>query len=276
MRKRIRQIARGKFECAKPIVTFSEEALELQITEGRDETGSFTITCNSEEPLRGVVYCTQSRMECLTPQFEGKEIRIRYQFHSKGLVEGDKIEGAFVIVCNQSEYNLSFCATISRMYPSTSIGVVHNLYDFACLAKDNWDEAFQLFYHKNFTNIINSNEIKEALIYKGIVSAKPSQQNLEEFLIGIQKKDVIKITVDKTDEEYYEVTDAISEICNIKKSNWGYIEINVCSDAEFIRIPHYSLFDIFSIALLKNEVLFYNMIKMSKNIIDACLHAIRK
>ncbi len=237
MRKRIRQIARGKFEYAKPIVTFSEEALELQITEGRDETGSFTITCNSEEPLRGVVYCTQSRMECLTPQFEGKEIRIRYQFHSKGLVEGDKIEGAFVIVCNQSEYNLSFCATISRMYPSTSIGVVHNLYDFACLAKDNWDEAFQLFYHKNFTNIINSNEIKEALIYKGIVSAKPSQQNLEEFLIGIQKKDVIKITVDKTDEEYYEVTDAISEICNIKKSNWGYIEINVCSDAEFIRIP---------------------------------------
>ena len=237
MRKRIRQIARGKFEYAKPILTFSEEFLDLQITEDKDESGSFTISTNNDEILRGVVYCTEPRMECLTPQFEGAEIRIRYQFHSRGLVEGDKVEGAFIIVCNQSEYSLSFCAIISKRYPTTSIGVIHNLYDFACLAKENWDEAFQLFYHKNFTNVINSNEIKELMIYRGMVSSKPSNQNLEEFLVGIKKKEVVKITTDKTEAVYYDITNSISETCNIKKSGWGYIEINISSDSEFIELP---------------------------------------
>ncbi|MDY2589738.1 MAG: DUF5717 family protein [Agathobacter sp.] len=237
MRKRIRQIARGKFEYAKPILTFSEEFLDLQITEDKDESGSFTISTNNDEILRGVVYCTEPRMECLTPQFEGAEIRIRYQFHSRGLVEGDKVEGAFIIVCNQSEYSLSFCAIISKRYPTTSIGVIHNLYDFACLAKENWDEAFQLFYHKNFTNVINSNEVKELMIYRGMVSSKPSNQNLEEFLVGIKKKEVVKITTDKTEAVYYDITDSISETCNIRKSGWGYIEINISSDSEFIELP---------------------------------------
>lgn len=237
MRKRIRQIARGKFEYAKPILTFSEEFIDLQITEDKDESGSFTISTNNDEILRGVVYCTEPRMECLTPQFEGAEIRIRYQFHSRGLVEGDKVEGAFIIVCNQSEYSLSFCAIISKRYPTTSIGVIHNLYDFACLAKENWDEAFQLFYHKNFTNVINSNEVKELMIYRGMVSSKPSNQNLEEFLVGIKKKEVVKITTDKTEAVYYDITDSISETCNIRKSGWGYIEINISSDSEFIELP---------------------------------------
>ena len=66
------------------------------------------------------------------------------------------------------------------------------LFKCACLAKENWNEAFKLFYHKNFTNIINSNETKELMIYRGMVASKPSNQNLEEFWIGIKKREVIR------------------------------------------------------------------------------------
>ena len=45
----------------------------------------------------------QSEEECLTPQFEGEEIRIRYQFHSYGLIEGDIQKGEFCIVVEQGE-----------------------------------------------------------------------------------------------------------------------------------------------------------------------------
>ena len=236
MRKRIRQIARGKFECAKPSISFSEENFDFVITEDKDEKGSFFISSDDDEIIRGVVYCTEARMECLTPQFEGKENRIRYQFHSKGLVEGDKVEGSFIIVCNQREYSLSFCVTISKRYPSTSIGEIHNLYDFACLAKENWNEAFKLFYHKNFTNIINSNETKELMIYRGMVASKPSNQNLEEFLIGIKKKEVIRISADISEKTYYGVDDSLKETCNIKKSGWGYLHIDISTDSDFIQL----------------------------------------
>ena len=225
MRKRIKQLARGKFEYAKPELILSEEEIAITVMEGEDYEGSFTIENPKGIKLRGLVYATHPRMEVLTPQFEGEQVRIRFKFHSYGLSEGLTEKGDFVIVCNQREISLSFCASISKKYADTSIGMVKNLYDFSQLAKSNWSEAFQLFYNKNFSNIIKTNEVKEGMIYRGIITAKPCNQNMEEFLIGIRKKEKISFKVEKNQFEFFEVTDTLKETVEIKKDNWGYIEI---------------------------------------------------
>ena len=180
MRKRIKQLARGKFEHTKPELHFSEEMIEFTVIEGNTYEGSFVIKSTDNKKIRGIVYTTNPRMECLTPQFEGEEVRIRYEFNSKGLSEGLIETGDFVIVCNQNEVSLSFRASISKAYADSSVGKIKNLYDFSCLAKANWGEAYQLFYHKNFVNLIKPNEVKEGLLYKGILAARPSNQNMEE------------------------------------------------------------------------------------------------
>ncbi len=236
MRKRMKQLARGKFEYAKPQLVLSEEEINISVIIGEDYEGEFTIETTSDTKLRGLVYSTHPRMEVLTQQFEGEKVRIRYQFHSYGLTEGLTEKGDFVIVCNQNEISLSFCASISKRYGETSIGPVKNLYDFSCLAKENWNEAFQLFYHKSFSNIIKENEVKESMIYRGIVAAKPSNQNLEEFLIGIRKKEKVTFKVDKNPVSLYELSDVVKETVEIKKNNWGYIEINASVDTDFIRV----------------------------------------
>ena len=127
MQKRIRQIAAGKFESDQPSLSISDEELFLTVTEGQEYTGEFEITSENHIPVRGIVYSTHPRMECLTPQFEGENIRIRYQFHSKGLVEGQEEKGAFVILCNQSVHSLSFCVSISRLYAQTATGAIRSL-----------------------------------------------------------------------------------------------------------------------------------------------------
>ena len=237
MRKRIKQLARGKFEYAKPELILSEEEIAINVIEGEDYEGSFTIENPKGSKLRGIVYATNPRMEVLTPQFEGEQVRIRYQFKSFGLSEGLTEKGDFVIICNQSSISLSFCASISKRYVNSSIGQVKNLYDFSCLAKADWNEAFQLFYSKNFTNVIKANEVKESMIYRGIVTAKPCNQNMEEFLIGIRKKEKISFKIEKNQLEFTDVTVALKESVEIKKDNWGYIELKVSCDADFIRLP---------------------------------------
>ena len=187
MRKRMKQLARGKFEYAKPELILSEESIAFEVYEGEVYEGEFTIETNAHAKIRGLVYVTNPRMEVLNPQFDDDKVRIRYQFHTNGLSEGLIEKGDFVIVCNQNEISLSFCASISKKYAQSPIGEIKNLYDFSCLAKENWSEAFQLFYHKSFPNIIKTNEIKERMIYLGMIAAKPSNQNVEEFLIGIRK-----------------------------------------------------------------------------------------
>ena len=43
MRKRIQQLARGKFEYAKPLLRFSTDKIEIEVLEGKDYTGDFIV-----------------------------------------------------------------------------------------------------------------------------------------------------------------------------------------------------------------------------------------
>lgn len=236
MRARIGQIAAGRFNGTKPILAFSEETIDLSVIEGRSEAGSFVIESTNQIKICGIVYSTNPRMECLNPHFEGEKVRIRYQFNSKGLTEGDACEGKFVIVCNQIEYSLSFCARITRLYAEASTGTVKSLDDFTRLAASNWDEAYHLFYNRNFLNTIPYDNVYERLTYEGFACARPSGQNMEEFLIGVNKKQPVSISVDKSEEIFMASKEPQSGCFTITKDNWGYTEIRLRTDCEFIKL----------------------------------------
>ena len=236
VRVRIGQIAAGRFNGTKPILAFSEETIDLSVIEGRSEAGSFVIESTNQIKICGIVYSTNPRMECLNPHFEGEKVRIRYQFNSKGLTEGDACEGKFVIVCNQIEYSLSFCAGITRLYAEASTGAVKSLDDFTRLAASNWDEAYHLFYNRNFLNTIPYGNVYERLTYEGFACARPSGQNMEEFLIGVNKKQPVSISVDKSEEIFMASKEPQSGCFTITKDNWGYTEIRLRTDCEFIKL----------------------------------------
>lgn len=236
VRTRIGQIAAGRFNGTKPILAFSEETIDLSVIEGRSEAGSFVIESTNQIKICGIVYSTNPRMECLNPHFEGEKVRIRYQFNSKGLTEGDACEGKFVIVCNQIECSLSFCARITRLYAEASTGAIKNLDDFTRLAASNWDEAYHLFYNRNFLNTIPYDNVYERLTYEGFACARPSGQNMEEFLIGVNKKQPVSISVDKSEEIFMASKEPQSGCFTITKDNWGYTEIRLRTDCEFIKL----------------------------------------
>lgn len=236
VRARIGQIAAGRFNGTKPILAFSEETIDLSVIEGRSEAGSFVIESTNQIKICGIVYSTNPRMECLNPHFEGEKVRIRYQFNSKGLTEGDACEGKFVIVCNQIEYSLSFCARITRLYAEASTGAVKSLDDFTRLAASNWDEAYHLFYNRNFLNTIPYDNVYERLTYEGFACARPSGQNMEEFLIGVNKKQPVSISVDKSEEIFMASKEPQGGCFTITKDNWGYTEIRLRTDCEFIKL----------------------------------------
>lgn len=236
MRARIGQIAAGRFNGTKPILAFSEETIDLSVIEGRSEAGSFVIESTNQIKICGIVYSTNPRMECLNPHFKGEKVRIRYQFNSKGLTEGDACEGKFVIVCNQIEYSLSFCARITRLYAEASTGAVKSLDDFTRLAASNWDEAYHLFYNRNFLNTIPYGNVYERLTYEGFACARPSGQNMEEFLIGVNKKQPVSISVDKSEDIFMASKEPQSGCFTITKDNWGYTEIRLRTDCEFIKL----------------------------------------
>lgn len=234
MRKRIQQLARGKFEYARPLLSFSTEKVDIEVLEGRDYTGDFVITSTNHVPFRGIIYTSDSRMECLTPQFEGEEVRIRYQFHSNGLIEGDIVKGDFFLICNQGEYNLSFVVSISRLYADTSLGRIKSLGEFSRLAMESATEACHLFFSRSFANIIKAGEWRERLLYEGLSGGTVSEQRVEEYLLGIGRKKKVGVTLESAGTSFDEVSEDRKEIVTLRRTGWGYTDIYVQSDAEFL------------------------------------------
>lgn len=234
MRKWIQQLAGGKFEYAKPLLSFSTDRIEIEVLEGKDYTGDFIITSANRVPVRGFVYASNPRMECLTPQFEGEEVRIRYQFHSRGMAEGDVGKGEFFLICNQGEYNLSFVVSVSRLYAETSAGRIRTLRDFAHFAETAKEEAVRLFFSPHFKNIIAPDEGDAALLYEGLSRGKAGAQKVEEFLRGVGMKKKILVSAAAGSAEHCNVTETRRETLELRKDSWGYLEIAVRSDADFL------------------------------------------
>lgn len=234
MRKRIEELARGTFEQERPVPEFSVDKIELEVLEGQEYTGEFTITSINGVVMRGMVYTSDVRMECLTPQFEGTEVKIRYQFHSAGLLEGDVTKGDFHVIANQGEYDLSFVVEITRLYADSSVGKIKNLSDFTRLAKENFGEACRVFASKNFSNILKHAEARDVLLYEGLAMPPFYPQNVEEFLVGTGRKQSVLVSVDRKYREYYEIKENLKDQIEIRKDQWGYLELELKSDADFL------------------------------------------
>lgn len=234
MQKRIQDLTNARFQYEKPALQFSQERLEFEVPKEETYQGSFTISSNGI-PMHGFVYVSNFRMKCLKPEFEGTEAEIPFEFHSEGLNEGDIRKGDFTIVVNGGEYNLSFVAAVTRFYVTASIGKIKNLFDFANLAQVSYEEAYRIFTAPVFESILKETEEKERLLYRGVGAGSASRQGMEEFLIGIRKKQRITVRLEEQEKRIYNVAEDMREMIRIKKSQWGYLSLNVTSDSEAVR-----------------------------------------
>lgn len=234
MRKRIEELANGRIDCIGPAVEFSVSRIEIEVPEGKDFKGEFTITSRNQIPVRGLVYSSNPRLECLTEGFDGQEIPIQYKFHSAGLTEGDIQQGELFVVCSQGEYTLSFVAVMTCLYADSGIGVIRDLQDFAKLAKNHWQEAKKVFYSPGFLNILKNCDEKERFWHIGLARGAKTDRSLEEFFLASKLKEPVLIGIKETEYVFSEIREQIWQDVVISKNTWGYVEIYVESDGDFL------------------------------------------
>ena len=229
MRRRIEELAEGKIPYEYPQAVFSKEKLELEAVEGQAVTESFQVKSENRIRMRGIVYTSSARMECLTPQFEGEEAEIQVRFRADGMTEGEIAVGQLYVVCNGGEYQLSYAVTVTRLYAEASSGKIKNLRDFVKLAKKEWKEAYHIFHSPAFKNILTPKELKASLLYEGLSKPSVTEQTMDEFLIGTGKKERVSFSLEKRSIEIFEVNGPVEERLEIFKEGWGFLEIRQLS-----------------------------------------------
>lgn len=236
MQQTVERILEGKFDYEKGALELSTPRIEITLCAGEVYTGSFTISASSKRLTEGTVYAHDIRMEILNASFCGSMTEIGYTFSAKGLEEGDVIQGDISIISNQGEYYLPYIFTINRQPLSSSLGSIKNLFHFTNLAKTSWEEAVSLFYSKDFVNIFSGNDLQYKRAYLGLSKYYGNEQNVEEFLLEINKKQPIEYILERNVITVYEPTGVVEECINITRNGWGYTNLNVKCDADYVKL----------------------------------------
>lgn len=232
MQKIIKRILEGNFDYENGSLDFSCAKVEVSLQKGSVCEGSFYITSSPGQIVNGYVYSSDIRMECVTKEFVGNAVEIFYCFHGENMEEGDVVKGAFSIASNHGEYYLPFVVSVEHGVLNSSIGTIKNLFHFANLAKSNWQEAVNLFYSPQFGRAFAGSDTHFYDSYRALSAYPGNEQNVEEFLIQINKKQKVEFLIEE-DRIYVEMTSQESSYSvtetevNIVRNGWGYTALHI-------------------------------------------------
>lgn len=232
MRKKIQDLVKGKYEYARPRL-ITEQKVRFDVLENESYKGSFVIQSETGERVRGIVTCAHPYVECQVKQFDGAMEEIEFEYHAVGVEAGSKDKGIFVIASNCGEFVVPFEASITRYYHDSSIGKVKTINDFCNLAKLNWEEALKVFQSKFFLDILDD---KSRMLYKGLCYRNATGHEMEEFLVGINKKTRIQFSIDNPMRNVGRLREDMHDIIRVFKFGWGYLDIQISTDADFVRL----------------------------------------
>lgn len=234
MEEKIARLLEGNFEYENGSLDFSCTKLELSLQKNQVYEGSFQVYAPIGKITKGRIYSSDVRMRCLNDTFYGEEEEIRYCFDAAGMEEGDVLKGELYFISNQGEYYLPFVATVTYPVLESSMGGIKNLFHFTNLAKSNWAEALKLFYEPDFVSVFMGNDRQYELLYRGLSVYRGNEQNMEEFLQAINKKQRIEYLID---EKQFRIEDPLPDMqhaITVTRNGWGYTRLEVGTESGLV------------------------------------------
>ncbi len=246
MQKMIDQVLKGNFDYENGSLDFSCTKIELTLKRGQRREGTFRIQSTPGQFTNGMVVSSDMRMECLTGEFTGCDEEIAYCFHGENLDEGDVVKGCFYVISNHGEYYLPFVVSVEHTVLESSMGSIKNLFHFANLAKSSWQEAVRLFYTPEFSRVFAGGDAQYQNVYRALSAVDGREQNVEEFLIQINKKQKVEFLA-QTAELSVEVSPEAGTVTErelvVVRNGWGYTRLHVECRGDFLYVEKEVLTD---------------------------------
>ncbi len=236
MRKRIYRISEDKFDDLKPNIEFDTQRIEETCFVNDAFTGSISFKSTNDVKIRGVLYCDNPYIIIDNPWFDGLNINVEYKINDNSFKHGEEISGQFVVVAVGIEQSIPFTIKYVKRPLVASTGEIHSLQEFADLAQSRFSEAVAVFYSDRFADFIAGEDKRTRLLYRGFKAAPIAAINVDEFLVSCGLKPKMTFEIRERCDKYYQVDENLKGEVDITRSTWGFIDIKVSCDADFISI----------------------------------------
>lgn len=240
MKEKIEQLAKGKFEYQLPQLLLSEEKLTIRAEAGKQYQGSFHISNSSGRRMKGVLYSDSCLLTLKKNQFIGEEAEISYLFHGEYTKAGEKHEGNLQLITDVGELTLPYEIQVSLPCIQSSIGDIRDFFQFTNLAKENREEAEQLFFHENFVLTMFGRDRQFEMLYQTMKASSQKKQALEEFLIAIGKKMPFEISLEQSSFHYEAGSYNFMDKLVLHKTGWGQANYQIRCEADFLELERTS------------------------------------
>jgi hypothetical protein len=222
------------------ILEFSESAIELNMRPGEIIERDLFITA-SDKYAQGRIISSDTRARLYEGEFSGRSSQITYCFDASNLESESAIKGEFVVISNCGEYTIPYVVNVQSQQLECSIGRIKNLFHFTNLAQTDWAEAVEVFYSPEFPSILPKHDHNARLAYIGLSKDYGNEQNVEEFLIEVNKKNPVEYSFSVEGWILEDVQESVTKNIVINKSSWGYTNISIEIVGDFIKIDKDSL-----------------------------------
>lgn len=239
LQEKIEKLSRCKFDYEIPDILLSVEEIKLNLEEGTEYTGAFTITNSKHTDMKGIVYSSGERITFFDNQFNGEKNEIRYKIDGREFTTGENYNASITVITNWGEVIIPvFIQVVSPFYTSFR-GNISDLTQFTGLGKEDWNGALDLFVSPEFERIFLHNNTEYKLIYNSLMKSASPDRAMEEFLIAIHEKTPVHIEIDKQEFEYeIDGKESFMDKITITKDSWGYVEIETETDSSFLTLEH--------------------------------------
>lgn len=234
MKLLIEKLASGNAIYETPDVDISENQISAELQMGQSKKGEIHITGKNSLPVKGIVYSTDCHVTFENNQFNGVNNTVYYEINSDNLYEGQILSGTISIITTAGDYAIPFGITMKKTEIESTIGTISDLSDFVKLVQNSYDEALILFLSKTFKSYFLKDDSFAYTLYSQVVKNSNRDVALEEFLVGMNLKERVAISVEERLKEYMDITQNYSGIVEIHKNTWGHVDVDVSVEGDFL------------------------------------------
>lgn len=235
----IEQYIKGNITFDVPEIIVSDTEIQVSVEAGKTYSGTIRITNDKQKSMKGAIGSNHPNIRVREEQFVGEETILHYTIDAKNQHPGDKVEGIITILSDCGERSISVTADITSKKLKVDEHELNNLTQFADLAKEDWATALNLFKLSQFEEVILEHEpdgYKE--LYRHLLKGGSPSGAMEEFLIAIHKKQPIRLHVLRESFHYDHIENVTRDKIVVTKDHWGYTEVKVSTDVDFIDLDH--------------------------------------
>lgn len=240
MREKIRAFSKGQFQYQIPNLQASVERLVFGVQSGEMLSGTIVVENEEKVSMKGMAYSSDPCMRIKNTAFAGELYELEYCFDARNLKPGTVRKGKLTIVSSLGEMGIPFEITVQVPFLMTTYGKMRDLFHFANLAKDDWNQALEVFTGSDFETIFFQREDPNRLVYRALRDSSSPSRGMEEFLIAVHKKAQIHLSLSNRTFHYQDIAESFMDKVVITKDHWGYIELQVTSQQPFL-VPQVSV-----------------------------------